>query len=332
MSITVCKPPRVRALCGILFAAAILGFPGGAALAQKWPEKPVRIVTPFAPGGGTDLFARILAQRLTEVYAQQFSVENRPGAGSTLGTEHVAKSPPDGYTLLMTSASFTFNPGLYPKLRYDSVKDFAAVSQVVRVPHVIVVLPTFPAANLQEFVKIARSRPAEVLYASSGQGSAMHLAGELFAMVTKTKLTHVPYKGGGATVTAVLGGEATTAFNTLETVIGQLRAKRLRPLAVSTRERAAAIPDVPTTAEAGVKGYEAIGWFGIFAPSATPPAVIQQLSGEIAKTMAIPAMRDRAMQEGATPIGSTPAEFQKFVNAEIAKWTKIIQQAGIKLE
>ena len=323
----------MRALPGAVLAASILAFaPAEEARAQKWPEKTVRIVTPFAPGGGTDIFSRLLAQRLTEVYSQQFVVENRPGAGSTLGTEFVAKSPPDGYTLLMTSASFTFNPGLYPKLRYDSLKDFAAVSQVVRVPHVIVVLPSFPAANLQDFVKLARSHPGDVLYASSGQGSAMHLAGALFGMVTKTKLTHVPYKGGAATVTAVLGGEATTAFNTLETVISQIRAKRVRPLAVSTRERAPAIPDVPTAAEAGVKGYEAIGWFGLLAPSATPPALIQQLSGEIAKTMAMPAMRERAMQEGATPIGSSPPEFQKFLNAEIVKWTKIIQDAGIKLD
>jgi tripartite-type tricarboxylate transporter receptor subunit TctC len=302
------------------------------AAAQKWPEKPVRIVTPFAPGGGTDVFARILAQRLSEVYSQQFIVENRPGAGSTLGTEYVAKAPPDGHTLLMTSASFSFNPGLYPKLRYDSVRDFAAISQVVRVPHVIVVLPSFPATNLQEFVKIARSRPGEVLYASSGAGSAMHLAGALFGIVTKTRLTHVPYKGGAATVTAVLGGEATTAFNTLETVIAQIRSKRVRALAVSTRERAAAIPDVPTAAEAGVKDYEAIGWFGLLAPAGTPPAIVQQLSGEIAKAMATPAMRERAMQEGATPIGSAPAEFQKFLQSEITKWTKIIQEAGIKLE
>lgn len=302
------------------------------ASAQKWPEKPVRIVTPFAPGGGTDVFGRILAQRLSEVYSQQFIVENRPGAGSTLGTEYVAKAPPDGYTLLMTSASFSFNPGLYSKLRYDSIRDFTAVSQVVRVPHVIVVLPSFPAANLQELVKIARLRPGEVLYASSGAGSAMHLAGALFGIVTKTKLTHVPYKGGAATVTAVLGGEATTAFNTLETVIGQIRSKRVRALAVSTRERAAAIPDVPTAAEAGVKDYEAIGWFGLLAPAGTPPAIVQQLSGDIAKAMATPAMRERAMQEGATPIGSTPAEFQTFLQSEIAKWTRIIQEAGIKLE
>jgi tripartite-type tricarboxylate transporter receptor subunit TctC len=300
--------------------------------AQKWPEKPVRIVTPFAPGGGTDVFARILAQRLSEVLPQQFFVENRPGAGSTIGTEFVAKSAPDGSTFLMTSASFSFNPGLYPKLRYDSIKDFAPVSQVVRVPHVIVVLPSFPAKNLQEFVKLARGQPGQVLYASSGPGSAMHLAGALFGIVTKTNLTHVPYKGGAATVTAVLSGEATTAFNTLETVIGQLRSKRLRPLAVSTRERAAAIPDVPTAAEAGFPQYEAIGWFGLLAPAGTSATIVQQLSGEVAKAMATPALRERALQEGATPIGSTPAEFQKFLHAEIDKWTRIIQQAGIKID
>ena len=325
--------PHARVVHALFVGAvAALSISSLPAHAQKWPEKTVRIVTPFGPGGGTDVFARILAQRLTEQHSQQFIVENRPGAGSTLGTEHVAKSPPDGSTFLMTSASFSFNPGLYPKLRYDPIKDFIPVTQVVRVPHVIVVLPSFPAANLQEFVKIARSRPNEVLYASSGPGSAMHLAGALFGMVTKTKLTHVPYKSGGATVTAVLGGEATTAFNTLETVIAQIRAKRVRALAVSTRERAPAIPDVPTAAEAGVKDYEAIGWFGLFAPAGTPPAIVQQLSGDVAKMMATPALRDRAMQEGATPIGSSPAEFQRFVHSEIAKWTKIIQAAGIQLE
>ena len=235
---------HVRALvCLICMVFPFASRAGDGATAQKWPEKTVRIVTPFAPGGGTDVFARLLAQHLTETYAQQFVVENRPGAGSTLGTEHVAKAPADGYTFLMTSASFSFNPGLYPKLRFDPVKDFAPVSQVVRVPHVIVVLPSFPASNLPEFVRIARSRPGDVLYASSGAGSAMHLAGALFAIVTQTKLTHVPYKGGGATVTAVLSGEATTAFNTLETVIGQLRGGRLRALAVSTRERSPAIPE-----------------------------------------------------------------------------------------
>ena len=330
---TTYRSARACIACGIaITAAAFAILSAGAAHAQKWPDKTVRIVTPFGPGGGTDLFARLLAQRLTEQYSQQFIVENRPGAGSTLGTESVAKAAPDGSTFLMTSASFSFNPGLYPKLRYDSVRDFIPVTQVVRVPHVIVVLPSFPASNLQDFVKLARAHPGDVLYASSGPGSAMHLAGALFGMVTNTKLIHVPYKSGGATVTAVLGGEATTAFNTLETVIAQIRAKRVKPLAVSTRERAPAIPDVPTAMEAGVKGYEAIGWFGLFAPAGTPQGIVQQFSSDIAKIMATPAMRDRAMAEGATPVGSAPAEFQKFVHAEIEKWTKIIKAAGIKLE
>ena len=295
-------------------------------------RKTARIVTPFAPGGGTDVFARIVAQRLSELHGQQFIVENRPGAGSILGTEYVAKAPPDGYTFLMTSASFSFNPGLYPKLRYDSFKDFAPVSLVVRVPHVIVVLPSFPVKNLQEFVKVAKAKPGQVLYASSGPGSAMHLAGALFAKVTGTELTHVPYKGGPATATAVMGGEATTAFNTLETVLPLIRGKRLRPLAVSTRERSPSLPDVPTAMEAGVKNYEAIGWFGLLAPGGTPTAIVEQLSAEINKTMLTPAMRERTTQEGATPVGNTPAQFERFLREEIAKWTRVIQEAGIKLE
>ena len=321
-----------HALIGALGVVCALAVGASEAFAQKYPEKGVRIVTPFGPGGGTDIFGRLIAQRLTERYGQQFIVENRPGAGSLLGTEHVAKSPPDGYTLLITSASYSFNPGLYSSLKFDPLKDFTPVSLVVRVPHVIVVLPSFPAKNLQEFVKIARSRPGDVFYASSGPGSAMHLAGALFGIVTKTQLTHVPYKGGAATVTAVLGGEATTAFNTLETAIGQIKAGRLRALAVSTRERAPAIPDVPTASEAGIKDYEAIGWFGMLAPAGTPPAIVEQLSGELAKIMQSPAMRERTLQEGATPVGTTPAEFQRFLQAEIAKWTRVIKQAGIKLD
>ena len=246
-------------LCSLTSAVVCAATFGGLAVndaaAQKWPEKTVRIVTPFAPGGGTDIFARILAQRLSEATGQQFIVENRPGAGSTLGTEYVAKSPADGYTFLMTSASFSFNPGLYPKLRYDSIKDFARVSQVVQVPHVIVVMPSLPVKDLQDFVKLARARPGEVLYASAGAGSAMHLAGALFGIVTKTQLTHVPYKGGGATTAAVMGGEATTAFNTLETVMALIRA---RPAAgargVDARARAGAAATCRPPSEAGIQG------------------------------------------------------------------------------
>lgn len=315
----------------LLAGAAALGFAAPPVLAQKFPEKTVRIVVPFTPGGGTDVFARLLGQRLSEVYGQPFIVDNRPGAGSTIGSEFVARAPADGYTLLMTSASFSFTPGLYPKLRYDSLKDFSAVSQVVRVPHVICVLPTLPVKNLQDLVRLAREQPGQVLYASAGAGSAMHLAGALFAVVTKTQLGHVPYKGGPQTATAVMSGEVTTAFNTPETVMGLLRGKRLRALAVSTRERAPALPDVPTAMEAGFKDYEAIGWFGLFAPSQTPGAVVEQLSGEIARAMALPAIRDRAVQDGATPVGNTPAQFDRFVRDEIAKWTRIIRDAGISM-
>ena len=323
---------RVRALTGAMVAALALGLVAAQDVAaQKWPEKPVRIVTPFAPGGGTDVFARILAQRLSETLGQQFIAENRPGAGSTLGTEHVARSPADGYTFLMTSASFSFSPGLYPKLRYDAIKDFTRVSQVVQVPHVIAVIPSFPAKDLQGFVRLAQARPGDVLYASAGPGSAMHLAGALFNTVAKTQLTHVPYKGGGATVTAVLSGEAMTAFYTIETVLPLLRGGRLRALAVSTRERAPALPDVPTAMESGFN-YEAIGWFGLMAPAGTPSAIVEQLSAEVAKAMATPVIRNRATDLGAAPVGNTPAQFERFVRDEVARWTRIIQQAGIKLE
>ena len=323
----------VRVPVGAVMVAAAIGVAAtGEASAQKWPDKAVRIVTPFAPGGGTDIFARLLAQRFSEVFGQQFIVDNRPGAGSTVGTEYVARSPADGNTLLMTSASFTFNPGLYPKLRYDTLKDFAAVSQVVKVPHVVLVLPSFPAKTLQDLVRIARAKPGDVLYASSGPGSALHLAGALFAIQTRTQLTHVPYKGGPAAATAVMSGEATVSFSTIETVLSLIQAKRLRPLAVSTRERTPALPEVPTAMEAGFKDYEVIGWFGLLAPAATPPAVINQLNGEIARFMATPAMRERAAQDGATPVGNKPAEFEHFLRTEVARWTPIIQQAGIKLE
>lgn len=326
-------PLKIRALKGAIISAFIIcGIFTNNANAQKWPEKTVRIVVPFTPGGGADTFARILAQRLSETMGQQFVVENRPGAGSTLGTEYVVRSPPDGYTFMMISASFSFTPGLYPKLRYDPIKDLTRVSQVVQVPFVIALLPSFPANNLQSFIKIAQAKPGEILYASAGPGSAMHLAGALFAAVTKTQLTHVPYKGGGATVSAVLGGESTTAFYTIETVLPQIRAGKLRALAVSTRERASALPDVPTAIEAGYKDYEVIGWFGVMAPTDTPVAIVEKLSAEIGKAMGSPKIRDHAISQGATPIGNKPAEFERFARDEVTRWTRIIQQAGIKLE
>jgi tripartite-type tricarboxylate transporter receptor subunit TctC len=325
-----------RPLCSairVLLAAIAVGAVGAnPALAQKWPEKTVRIVTPFATGGGTDFFARILAQRLSESLGQQFIVENRPGAGSTVGTESVAKSAPDGYTYLMTSASFAFNPGLYPALRYDSIKDFAPVSLVVTVPHVITVHPSLPVKNLQDLVKLARSRPGEVLYSTAGQGSAMHLAGALFATVTKTNLVQVPYKGSPPAAMAVISGEATMMFPTIETVLPLIRGKRLRPIAVSTRDRVPALPDIPTAIESGFKDYEVVTWFGVLAPAGTPPAIVEQMSAEISKAMAIPATRERILQEGATPVASSPAQFDRFLRGEIGRWTRIIRDASSSTE
>ncbi len=326
-------PLKVCAMMGAAISLFIFcGIVANNANAQKWPVKTVRIVVPFGPGGGADLFARVLAQRLSETMGQQFVVENRPGAGSTLGTEYVVRAPADGYTFMMISASFSFTPGLYPKLRYDPIKDLTRVSQVVEVPFVIAVLPSFPAKNLQNFVKTAQARPGEVLYASAGPGSAMHLAGALFAAVTKTQLTHVPYKGGGATVTAVLGGEAMAAFYTIETVLSHVRAGKLHALAVSTRGRAAALPDVPTAIEAGYKDYEVIGWFGVMAPTDTPVEIIEKMSAEIGKAMATPSIRDHTISQGATPVGNRPAEFERFAREEVTRWTGIIRSSGIKLE
>ncbi len=322
---------RVRMLAVI--AVALPGLIGiNEAGAQKWPEKPVRIVTPFAAGGGTDFFARLLSQRLSETLGQQFIVDNRPGAGSTIGTEYVAKAPADGYTFLMTSSSFSVNPALYPKLRYDSTKDLAPVTMVVSVPHVIVVHPSLPVKNVQELVKLAKSKPGELRYSTAGQGSAIHLAGALFGEVTKTDLVQLPYKGSPPAVIAVIGGEAALMFSTIETVMPTIRSGRLKALAVSTRERSPMLPNVPTVIESGFRDYEVIGWFGLFAPAGTPPAIVDQLRSEVAKALAVPEIRERMVNEGAKPVGDTPAEFGRFVRDEIARWTKIIQQAGIKLD
>ncbi len=323
---------RARALIVAAAAAAVSLAAVHDAAAQKWPEKTVRIVTPFATGGGTDFFARIIAQQLSATMGQQFIVDNRPGAGSTIGTEHVAKSPPDGYTFLMTSASFSFNPALYSNLRYDSIKDLAPVTMVVSVPHVIVVHPSLPVKGVQDLVKLARSKPGELRYSTAGQGSAIHLAGALFGVLTKTDLVQLPYKGSPPAVIAVIGGEAALMFSTIETVMPMIRSNRLKALAVSTRARSPLLPDVPTVIESGIRDYEVIGWFGLFAPANTPSAIIDQMRGETAKALHSPEIRDRLMQEGATPVANTPAEFGRFVRDEISRWSKIIQQAGIKLD
>lgn len=302
------------------------------AVAQKWPEKPVRIIVPFSPGGGADVIGRIVGQRLSEAMGQPFVVENRGGAGSAIGTELVAKSAPDGYTLLVSSAAFTIIPSFYPKLGYDTLKDFASVSLIVSAPFLVVVNPSLPVNTLQNLVKLAQTRPGQVFYSSSGQGSNTHLGGALFGSLSRAEFTHVPYKGGGAALTAVLSGEVALMFATPELVLSHIRTKKLRPLAVAARERTSVLPDVPTAAEAGVNNYEAAAWYGISAPAGTPREIIERLSTAIAKAMAAPDTRDRFTQQGSTLIANTPTQYDRFIRDEIAKWSRIIRETGIKPE
>ncbi len=321
---------RGLTMLGALLALAAT-MPGASALAQKYPEKPIRIVVPFAPGGGADIFGRLVAQRLTEQLGTTI-VENRPGAGSTVGMEFVAKAPADGYTLLLASAAYSAAPALFPKLGYDPLRDLAPVSLVTTVPQVIVVHPSLPVKTVSDLVRLARAKPGELLYSTAGSGSLIHLAGEAFMAATKTRLTQVPYKGGGQAMTGVMTGEAQVMFATIETVMGQIRAGKLRAVAMTTPERSPALPNVPTVSEQGLTGFESQGWFALFAPTGTPVEIVNRLHAEIARAIGVPEFRERFLSEGAVPVGGPPAQLDKLVRAEIAKWTRLVKEAGIKVE
>jgi tripartite-type tricarboxylate transporter receptor subunit TctC len=311
---------------GILAAALfLLGAHPAPALAQKYPEKPIRLVIPFAPGGGTDVLARFMAVHLTDNLGVSMVIENRSGAGGTLGAEFAARAAPDGYTILFTSASYSFNPSLYSRLAYDPIKDFAPITLLAMVPHLVVVHPSMPVKNVRELLALARKRPGEIFYGSGGPGSSIHLAGALFVSMTKADMTHVPYKGGGPAMTGVLSGEAQVLFPTMQSAMPLVTAGRLRAIAISTDNRSPALPDLPTVAESGVPGYYATGWYGMLAPAGTPQAVIDRLHGAVVKVLGVPEIRKRLAMEGATAVGNTPAEFGKFIREEITKWRKIIR-------
>lgn len=313
-------------LSTVAILAAMLATP--LAQAQKYPEKTIRLVVPFGPGGGADIFARIVAQQLSETIGTMV-VENRPGAGSTVGMEHVARSAPDGYTLLMSSAAFSAAPALYPKLGYDPIKDFAPVSVVTTVPLVIITHPSLPVKTVLDLVKLARAKPGALNYSTAGPGSLIHLAGESFMSSTKTQLTQVPYKGGGSAMAGVMTGETQVMFATIETVMGQIRAGKLRALAMTTTERSPALPDVPTVGEQGLKNFNAQGWFALFAPAGTSSIIINRIQGEVANAMKIPEFRERFLRDGAVPVGGTPAQLDKLVRSEIAMWTRLVKEAKI---
>ena len=288
---------------------------------------------PFTPGGSTDILGRAIGQKLAEALAQQVVIENRPGAGGSIGAEAAARAAPDGYTLLMGHiGTLAVNPSLYPKLGYDPLKSFVPVAWVARVTNVLVVNPAVPAQTVQELVKLARDQPGRLRYGSGGNGSAAHLATEYFKLRTQTDIVHVPYKGTGPAVTDLLGGQIEVMMTGAPAVMSHVKAGKMRALAISSAQRIESLPDLPTIAEAGVPGFEAIQWYGVVAPAGTPEAVIARLNAEINRALATPELKARLVAEGAEAAPTTPQAFGAFIAAEIERWRPVIQKAGLKAE
>ncbi len=296
--------------------------------AQSWPAKPVRIVVPLSPGGFADTPARMLTPRLSAQLGKQFFVENKPGAGSTIGADFVAKSPPDGYTLLLTGTPHVISAHLYKKVPYDALKDFAQVALIASGPYALVVNAQFPAHSVKELIAAAKAQPGRIDYASSGNGSAQHLVGALFASMAGIDLNHVPYKGSGPAMQDLLGGQVKVSFAGIPNVLGNVRSGRLRALAVTTPKRWSELPDVPTLSEAGVPGYEATLWLNIAAPPGTPPEIIQRLTAEIGKALKDPELQHSFKSAGVEAAYLGPHETEAFIKAEYEKWGKVVRDTG----
>jgi tripartite-type tricarboxylate transporter receptor subunit TctC len=314
----------------LLAAAAIAVI--GAAAAQPYPAKPIRLVVPFAPGGGTDNLARIFLPRMSESLGQQIVIDNRPGAGGNIGVEIVAKAPADGYTLLMVDTSFTVNPNLFPKLPFDTLKDFAPVTLLAAAPVILVAHPSVPANTVQELVALAKAKPGTLNYASGGNGASTHLGGELFRMVAGIDIVHIPYKGTGPAMQDLLGGHVSVMFSGISSAKPQAEAGKLRALAVTGAARNSAMPEVPTFAEAGLGAVDAGTFWGMLAPAGTPPPIIERLHAEAAKALALPDIRERIAALGYDAIAGSPAAYADNIRAEIDKWGKVIKTAGIKVD
>jgi tripartite-type tricarboxylate transporter receptor subunit TctC len=312
---------------GALLSATALAATSPVA-AQDYPRRQIELVVPFAAGGTTDNISRLIAQRFSDSWSQPVIVNNRPGGGSTIGNNVVAKAAPDGYTLLVTTISFAINAALQ-KLPYDSIKDFAPITELASLPLMLVVHSSVPATNLKEFIALAKSKPGGWDYATAGTGTSPHLAAEMFKAMAGVDLVHVPYKGNAEAINALLGGHVKIYFALVPAVLQHVKAGTLRPLAVTTEKRLPYLPDVPTIAELGFPGYEINSWQGMFAPAATPKDIVAKINGELVRMLGTPAVRARISQEGADPVGSTPDAFAERVTTEIAKWTKVIKEAGI---
>jgi tripartite-type tricarboxylate transporter receptor subunit TctC len=303
-------------------------------LAQNaYPTKPIRIIVAYTPAGATDILARAVGQKMTEAWGQPVIVENRPGANGNIGTEVAARATPDGYTLLMvTAGTHGVNPGLYRKLPWDAVKDFAPVSLVAVVPNIMVVNNSVPVKNVKELIAYLKASPGKYSYGSPGLGSTAHMSMELFKSMTGVDIVHIPYKGSAGVLQDLIAGQIIVTIDNMPPYLPQVKAGKIRALAVSPAKRSPAIPDVPTIAEGGVTGYDAVAWFGLVAPAGTPKAIVDKLAAETQKILKMPDVAERLSGLGAEPVGSTPAEFSAFIKVEIAKWAQVIKDAKVELQ
>jgi tripartite-type tricarboxylate transporter receptor subunit TctC len=301
--------------------------------AQAYPAKPMRLVVPFVPGGSTDIIARILAQKLSEAWNQQMIVDNRPGAGGTIGVDYVAKAPADGYTLIFGHVgTFGFGPSLYPKLPYDPVRDFAPVILFAMVPNMLVTHPSLPAKTVKELIALAKARPGQLNYASSGAGSASHLAVEYFKLLSKTDITPIAYRGTGPMTISLISGETSLTITGVPPLYPHVQAGRMRGIAVASTKRLKLMPELPTIAEAGVPGYESTTWFGPLAPAKTPREIVAKLNAELVKVLQQPDVSKRFSAEGIEALGSTPEQFTAYIKTEIERWARVVKEANIRLE
>ncbi len=312
--------------------AASLVVLAGAALAQSYPNKTIRYIVPWPPGGGADVLSRILGPKLAEDLGQQVVIDNRGGAAGNIGAELAARSPPDGYTIVFAYAgTHAINPSIYSKLPFKE-SDFAPVIWLAEVPQVLVVHPSLPVKTVKDVIALAKAKPDQLTYGSSGSGAMNHLTGALFTMMTKTQIVHVPYKGGGPAAIALLSGEISMIFGEPATVVQQIKAGKVRAIAVTSPKHALALPDLPTVAESGVPGYEVTSWNGILAPAGTPPDIVRRLNTDLNKIIAAPDMRQRMIDNGFEPVGGPPDKFGDKIRAEIAKWAPVVKSAGVKVD
>jgi tripartite-type tricarboxylate transporter receptor subunit TctC len=313
-------------------AALLLVMAAGGPDAAEYPAKPIRLVVPFAPGGGADILGRMVAQKLTEATGQTIVVDNRPGASGMIGIGLVASAPPDGYTIVIVPAEFTINPSLYRKVPYDPVADFVPITQATSYSGVLVVHPSLPVKSVKELIALAKARPGQLAYATSGVGGAPHMSAEVFQSMAGVKMIHVPYKGTGQALGDLLGGQTQLMFASPLPITPHVRAGRLRALAVASRTRSPSLPELPTIHEAGLPGFETAGWFGFLAPAGTPPRIVEVLYERIAAALGQTDVRERLLAQGNTTVGSKPDEFARHIAQELVKWRKVVQDSGARAE